>query len=132
MDLQLKNKVFIVTGGAKGIGEAITRELVNEGAIPVIAGRSEHEAHQLAEWISSVGGQCLTLVTELTNEGSCKAIVEATWKKFGRIDGIVNNAGVNDGAGLEKGPEAFRASIHLNLFHYYDLVHFALPYLKES
>lgn len=133
MDLKLKGKVFIVSGGGQGIGGAITKELVSEGAIPVIAGRSRAAGEELEKQITGSGGKCLNLVLELTEEGSCEAVVKAAAEAFGRIDGVVNNAGVNDGAGLEFGsPEAFRKSIHLNLFHYYDLVHFALPFLKKT
>ena len=73
--------------------------------------------------------QFLVILQILDN---CKQVIDETVERFGRIDGIINNAGVNDGAGLEAGPEAFRKSINLNLFHYYDLVHFALPWLKKS
>jgi L-fucose dehydrogenase len=133
MDLKLTDKVFIVTGGAKGIGEAITKELVNEGAIPVIVGRSKDAAEKLAEEINTAGGRCLVIVKELGVEDICKSIVDETVKAFGRIDGIVNNAGVNDSIGLEKGnPEAFKNSVLTNLTHYYDIVHYSLEYLKKS
>lgn len=133
MDLKLTGKVFIVTGGAKGIGEAITLELVKEGAIPVIVGRSKPEAENLAKKIGADGGRCLVIVKELGVDDVCKSIVDETVENFGRIDGIVNNAGVNDGVGLEKGnPEAFKKSVLTNLTHYYDVVHYALDYLKIS
>ena len=134
MDLHLTNKVFIVTGGAKGIGEAITRELVKEGAIPVIVGRSNFgEAEKLAEQITSEGGKCLVIVRELGVEDICQSVIEETITTFGQLDGIVNNAGANDGIGLEKGnPQAFKKSLLTNLTHYYDLVHYALPHLKKS
>ncbi len=133
MDLKLTGKVFIVTGGAKGIGEAITLELVKEGAIPVIVGRSKPEAENLAKKIGADGGRCLVIVKELGVDDVCKSIVDETVENFGRIDGIVNNAGVNDGVGLEKGsPEAFKKSVLTNLTHYYDVVHYALAYLKKT
>lgn len=133
MDLKLTGKVFIVTGGAKGIGEAITLELVKEGAIPVIVGRSKPEAENLAKKITADGGKCLVIVKELGVDDVCKSIIDDTVSTFGRIDGIVNNAGVNDSVGLEKGsPEAFKKSVLTNLSHYYDLVHYALTYLKKT
>ncbi len=134
MDLKLTDKVFIVTGGAKGIGEAITLELANEGAIPVIVGRSSKgEAEKLAEKISADGGQCLVIVKKLGVDDVCKSIIDETFATFGRIDGIVNNAGANDGVGLENGsPEAFKKSLFTNLTHYYDLVHYAVEYLKVT
>jgi len=133
MDLHLKEKVFIVTGGASGIGEAISLQLTNEGAIPAIVGKSEKKSKNLENLILSAGGQCLTIVRELGFDDVCREIVQQVLDTYGRIDGIVNNAGVNDGVGLENGnPTDFKNSLISNLTHYYDLVHYALPYLKKS
>jgi L-fucose dehydrogenase len=63
----------------------------------------------------------------------CKKVIDQTVLKYGRIDGLVNNAGVNDGVGLETGNyEKFIASLHKNLIHYYLLAHYSLPYLIQS
>lgn len=133
MDLNLQDKIFIVTGGAKGIGEAIVLELVSEGAIPVILGRSKEASQNLENTIKNEGGKCLNIIADLTGPGICEDAVTETINKFGAIHGVVNNAGVNDGAGLENGnPEAFRKSVSTNLMHYYDLVFYALPHLKKT
>jgi len=133
MDLQIRNKVFIVTGGSKGIGEGITQALADEGAIPVIATRSLGITEQLVAALQAKGTDAHYILGDLSELGNCKKVIEETVAKYGRIDGIVNNAGVNDGAGLEHGsPEKFRDSILKNLYHYYDLVFYALPYLKKS
>lgn len=130
MDLQLKDKVIIVSGGAKGIGEGIVRVLAAEGAIPVIIGRSEEDNLKV---VNSLGGRTSQVVAELTDPAQCENSVKAVIAKYGRIDGLVNNAGVNDGVGLEKGSyEQFIASLHKNLIHYYLLAHFALTELKKS
>ncbi|HEX5152772.1 MAG TPA: SDR family oxidoreductase [Parafilimonas sp.] len=133
MDLNLKNKIIIVSGGAKGIGEGISKLLAAEGATPVIIGRNEEDNLKTCADIRSAGGNCSQVVAELTNPGECKKAVEQVMKEFGRIDGLVNNAGVNDGVGLEHGDyEKFMASLHKNLVHYYLLAHYALPALKTS
>lgn len=132
MDLHLSNKVFIVTGGSKGIGESITRAIAAEGGIPVIATRSKQATEKLVQDLTVHGKKAHAVIGDLQVLENCKNAVEKTIKKYGRIDGIVNNAGINDGASLESGPEAFRTSLERNLYHYYDLVHYALPYLKES
>ncbi|MFN7117309.1 MAG: SDR family oxidoreductase [Saprospiraceae bacterium] len=133
MDLKLQDKVFIVTGGAKGIGEGIVRQLAAEGAIPVIVGRAQHEGEQLAQEIRQAGGEALAITIELGTPESCQEVVQQTFSKYHRIDGLVNNAGANDGVGLEKGnPEAYLASLQKNLHHYYYLAHYALPALKAS
>jgi L-fucose dehydrogenase len=133
MDLELTNKVIIVTGGAKGIGEGIVKALAKEGAIPVIVGRSEADNLKCVQAIEAAGGKAFGVVAELTDPDACKKAVEAVIKQYGRIEGLVNNAGVNDGVGLESGDyERFMASLHKNLVHYYLMAHYALPELKKS
>ncbi|MEI3797237.1 MULTISPECIES: SDR family oxidoreductase [unclassified Chitinophaga] len=133
MDLGLKDKIIIVTGGAKGIGAAISAVLAQEGAIPVIIGRSEADNLLQLERIREAGGNSAQAVAELTDPLACEKAVAAVAAEFGRIDGLVNNAGINDGVGLEKGSyEAFMQSLHRNLVHYYLMAHHALPFLKTS
>ena len=133
MDLQLKDKVIIVTGGAKGIGEGISRTLAAEGAIPVIVGRNAEDNEATAASIRAAGGRVTTVTAELNEPTACAFAVQATLDAHGRIDGVINNAGQNDGVGLEHGNyEAFMASLHKNLIHYYLIVHHALPALIRS
>lgn len=133
MDLHLQHKIIIVTGGAKGIGEGIVNVLATEGAIPVIVGRNEADNRKVVDEIEAAGKQAFQVVAELTQPEESEKAVQAVLKQYGRIDGIVNNAGVNDGVGLETGNyDAFIASLHKNLVHYYLMVHYALPALKES
>lgn len=130
MDLQLKDKVIIVTGGAKGIGEAIVELLAREGAVPAIIGRSETDNMATLE---KTGGRGFQVVAELTRPEECKHAVEEIIRHYGRIEGVVNNAGVNDGVNLEEGSyESFMESLHRNLVHYYLIAHHALPELKRS
>jgi NAD(P)-dependent dehydrogenase (short-subunit alcohol dehydrogenase family) len=133
MDLQLRDKVIIVTGGAKGIGEGIVRVLAAEGAIPVIVGRNGDDNRQAVNEVERAGGRAFQVVAELTQPDACAAAVRSALDQFGRIAGLVNNAGVNDGVGLESGNyEAFMASLHRNVVHYYLMAHHALPALKAS
>lgn len=133
MDLQLKDKIIIVTGGAKGIGEGISKVLAKEGAVPVIIGRSEADNLMTVKAIENEGGKAFAIAAELTKPEECEKAVRLTIEKYGRIDGLVNNAGVNDGVNLEHGNyEAFMASLHKNVVHYYLMAHHALPELKKS
>ncbi len=133
MDLQLQNKVIIVTGGAKGIGEGIVRLLAGEGAIPVIVGRSEEDNLKVVHAVETNGGKAWQVVAELTDPQASENAVKAIIAKFGRIEGLVNNAGVNDGVGLESGDyKRFMESLHKNVVHYYLMAHFALPQLIKS
>ena len=129
MNLDLKDKIIIVTGGAKGIGAGITKALAAEGAIPVVVGRDANDNDAIIKEV----GASLGITAELTHPEACENAVRITVEKFGRIDGLVNNAGVNDGIGLEKGNyESFIASLHKNVVHYYLMAHHALPELIKS
>lgn len=133
MDLGLANKVIIVTGGAKGIGEGIVHALARENAMPVIVGRNKENCESLCNTIVASGKSCGYVVAELTSNEECKRAVDEVVKKYNRIDGLVNNAGVNDGVGLVSGSyEKFLESLHRNLVHYYLMAHYSLPYLIKS
>jgi L-fucose dehydrogenase len=133
MDLNLKDKIIIVTGGAKGIGEGIVKVLASEGAIPVIVGRNEEDNQRLLKSLESSGLKAFQTVAELTNPNDSEKAIKAVLKEFGRIDGLVNNAGVNDGVGLESGDyQRFMESLHKNVVHYYLMAHYALQALKLS
>ncbi len=133
MDLKLKNKVIIVTGGSKGIGFGICKVLAQEGAIPVILGRNKTTIASAVKELKDAGGMVGFAFVELTHPEECKNAVASVLKEFGRIDGLVNNAGVNDGVSLADGGYAnFMDSIHKNLMHYYLITHHALPALKKA
>jgi L-fucose dehydrogenase len=133
MELNLKNKVIIVTGSAKGIGEGIALGLAQEGAIPIVVGRNEEDNNKVLEKIKSLGGNGFQVTAELTSNEACRMAVDKVAKQFGRIEGLVNNAGVNDGVSLSNGSyEDFVKSLHKNLIHYYLMAHYALPELKKS
>jgi L-fucose dehydrogenase len=130
MDLGLKGKHILVSGGAKGIGAGIVQILSEEGAIPIIIGRNEEDNLKMLE---SIGNKGFDITADLIHNEACADAVQQAVKLAGSIDGLVNNAGVNDGIGLEKGNYTdFIASLHRNLVHYYLLAQHALPYLKKS
>ena len=133
MNLHLENKIIIVTGGAKGIGLGICKVLALEGAIPVIIGRKDSDNQLAIKEIEAAGGIAKSVVAELTKPEDCENAIKQIVAEFGRIDGLVNNAGVNDGVGLENGNyNSFIESMHKNLVHYYLMAHHALPELKKS
>lgn len=133
MNLNLKEKVIIVTGGAKGIGEGIASQLALEGAFPVIIGRNEDDNKRALETIQAAGGFGFQVEAELSDPAECEKAVRLTMERFGRIHGLVNNAGANDGVGLENGNyERFMASLHKNVIHYYLMAQHCLPALRAS
>lgn len=133
MDLGLANKVILVTGGASGIGAAITRACLRENARVVILSRVSDDVSRFMEEIGASTADCDLIPLELSDWKACEHAIQQVEQIHGRIDGIVNNAGFNDGVGLESGsPERFMESLRENLLHYYSLVHFALPALRRS
>ncbi len=133
MNLGLREKVIIVTGGAKGIGEGISESLALESAMVAIVGRNETDNLRCIEKIQATGGQAFSFVADLSNPSECAQVVDKIAATFGKIDGLVNNAGLNDGVGLETGNyEKFIKSINANLTHYYLMAQACLPYLKKS
>jgi L-fucose dehydrogenase len=131
MDLQLKRRVVIVTGGAAGIGGAISLLLAREGAIPVILGRSPMTP-EFQQQLSALQPRAMFLKLDLRDETACADAVSRTHAGLGRIDGLVNNAGINDGVSLEAGRAAFVNSLEANLIHYYVMAHYCLPHLQAS
>lgn len=133
MDLRLKDKVVVITGGAQGIGAAISQACAEEGAIPVIVNRDSEPARSFATRLQEAGSRCELLTINLEAPESCKLAIDEALSRCGRIDALVNNAGANDKVGLENGtPLEFIESIHRNLWHYYSMAHYALPALKAA
>lgn len=131
MDLGLKDKVVVVTGGASGIGAAISIGLAEEGAIPVIYARSTPAPDFLAQ-LAAHQPKAGWVQADLSQDAACRAAVAETRAKWGAVHALVNNAGANDGVGIDAGPEAFRASLDQNLIHYYTLVHLLADDLRAA
>lgn len=132
MNLLLQDKVIIVTGGAKGIGRSIVLALAEEGAIPIVVGRKQNDNDIVVAEVAEKGGTAFGVEAELTRPEACELAVRKVLDRYGKIDGLVNNAGLNDGVSLEHGGyEEFMRGLHNTLIHYYLMAHFALPSLKE-
>jgi L-fucose dehydrogenase len=134
MDLHLKNKIVVVTGaaGEKGsIGETIVQSLANEGAIPVIVCRNDR-GYGYEKALQDRGVDTLFVKTDLKDPKQIEAAVKVIGDKYGRIDALINNVGVNDGAGLGASIEAFMDSLQLNLVSFFAMTKYCLPYLKKS
>ncbi len=129
MDLGLRDKIVLVTGGAKGIGAATVKAFVAEDCKVVIVDRDTEAGPVLAK---SSGSKACFVETDLTNLKSCKQAVEQTVSWFGGLDVLVNNAGFNDGLGLETSPEDFMTSVQNNLLHVYAMTHYALPQIRKG
>ena len=134
MDLHLKDKVVVVTGaaGIKGsIGETIVQSLATEGAIPIIVCRNDR-GYGYEKELQERGIDALFVKTDLTNPEQIEAAVKAIAKKYGRIDALINNVGVNDGVGLDASIDDFMWSLKLNLVSFFAMTKYCLPYIKKS
>ncbi len=126
MDLVLKDKVFIVTGGAQGIGLAIVKGALSEGARVCLLDRNTPCDIDLSQ------EQLVYLKCDLEKEQDIKSCVAFVIQKWGTINGLVNNAGINDAIGISDGLKAFEKSLQKNLLHYFGMLHHCLDYLKKS
>ena len=133
LDLGLKDKVILVSGGGAGIGAAITRACLEEGARVVVIGRASANVEAFMAEMRRESAPCELVTTELGEAAQCAEAMAGILRKYDSIYGLVNNAGANDGVGLERGSVArFSESLQQNLVHYYALAHYVLPALIES
>jgi L-fucose dehydrogenase len=133
VDLGIKDHLILVTGGGSGIGAAITRACLAEGASVVSLGRITEAVRHLRTELEAAKSPCEFMDAELADNTQCRRAIEHVKERYGRLDGLVNNAGSNDGISLEHGsPDRFTESLRQNLLHYYSLAHYALPLLKQS
>jgi len=133
MNLGLEDSVILVTGGGAGIGAAITRACLDEGATVVVVSRASDNVKKFLAEMRDAGRQCDFVEAHLADSTQCERAVEHVRSKYGRLLGLVNNAGANDGVGLASGtPDRFVESLKQNLVHYYALAHYALPMLKDG
>lgn len=132
---KLKDKVAIITGGDSGLGRAAAIAFVKEGAKVVIPYYNEHEdAEYTKDYIELLGGECLLLSGDIVNHKFCKYIVEQTLQQFGKIDILINNAGVQyqQDALQDISDEQFDRTMKVNIYGMFYLTKEVLPYLKSG
>lgn len=132
MEKLLADKVAVVTGGARGIGEAIVRKFSEEGAAVSFIDINKILGVSLDQELKELGYNTFFFHGNLMKSSTVVDFIGKTVNKFNKMDILVNNAGVNDFIGLEDDPKKFIASLEKNLFHYFYTAHYALPYLIQS
>lgn len=134
MDLGLKNKIVVVTGaaGIKGsIGETIVQSLANEGAIPVIVCRNDR-GYGYQKELQERGIDAIFVKTDLSDPAQIEKAAKTIGDKYGHIDVLINNVGVNDGAGLDASIDDFMYSLKLNLVSFFAMTKYCLPYIIKA
>lgn len=133
MNLQLQCRVILVAGSASGIGEAIVQTLAAEQAIPCILHNDEENGKRLVAQLRSIRSEAHFFPVELPDAEACEEVVQLIAARLGRIDGIVNNTGPDDGVGLAQGEHhRFLQSLHNHVGHYYSISRAGLPALKRA
>ena len=133
MDLGLKDKLIVVSGGCAGIGAAIAHACLTEGARVVALARPSKNVDDFMAGMHAAGARCTLVEAHLEDAQQCAQAIRAIEKEHGDIFGLVNNAGVNDRVGLDSGSvDQFVESLQKNLVHYYALAHSALASLKRT
>jgi len=131
MDLGLAGKVVVITGGASGIGEAMTRLCLSEGARVIVLTRMTARAAEVAHEMQEMKAAFRVIELEMADTEGCLRVMTELGASEGRIDVLVNNAAINDGVGLESGnPVRFAESLTMNLVSSYALANAALRWLK--
>jgi len=133
MSSRLQGKVIVVTGAAQGIGFECARMAAAEGASVVLGDIQKERGEESAAKIRATGGQAIFQLADLTEESQCAALVAAAEKKFGKLDGLVNNAGWFPRARLEETTtELWDKVLNVNLRSAFYVTKFAVPRMRES
>lgn len=133
MDLELGGKVVLVTGGSDGLGAALARRLVREGAKVALCARGVEKLEATAASLRAEGGDVLTVQADVSKEWQVEHFVDAAHARFGRVDALVNNAGIAAARAFATVSDAeWEADLQLKLFAAIRASRQAFPMLKEA
>ena len=129
----IQNKVVIITGASSGIGEKTARKLSAEGAITVLVARRKERIDALTQEINSSGGSAMAIVADITDNEVCKSVINQVKDRYGKIDVLVNNAGVMlIGQWNEASVEEWESMVKVNLLGLMYMTHAALPEMNKN
>lgn len=133
MTQALQHKVVVITGASSGLGEAAARHLAAQGASLVLGARRADRIESLADELNRAGGKALAVATDVTDHTQVKALVDAAVQTYGRIDVMINNAGLMPHAPLERLKiDEWDRMIDVNIKGVLYGIAAALPYMKEQ
>jgi NADP-dependent 3-hydroxy acid dehydrogenase YdfG len=133
MENNIKDKVVIITGASSGMGEAAAKHLATLGATVVLGARRADKIEKLAKDINETGGKALSIKADVTNLDEVKNLVDTAVKQFGRVDVIINNAGVMPLSPMDRlNVEEWNTMIDVNIKGVLNGIAAVLPYMKEQ
>jgi len=133
MSNNIKGKVVVITGASSGLGEATAKHLSAEGAIVVLGARRSDRIRSLADELNAKGGKALAVATDVTHHDQVKKLVDAAVDKFGRIDVMINNAGLMPHSPLERLKiEDWNRAIDVNIKGVLYGIAAALPHMQRQ
>ncbi len=131
--VDFRGRTVLITGGSRGLGLSIARQLASEGANLVLVARSESELESAARELESEGARVFTVVADVTRKEECERAVRAAATRFGSLDALVNDAGVIQVGPLEHmSDDDFKSAIDLHIYAPLWMMRAALPYLKKG
>ncbi|OYP38823.1 SDR family oxidoreductase [Rhodopirellula sp. MGV] len=134
MKIDLSDEVILVTGGSEGIGAGIAKCCADCGARVAVLARDQRELQDVVDEIESDGGSAMLVVADVTDETEMKTAIEQVVEHFGKLTGLVANAGTN-GTWTpidEMSPEEWRSTIDVNLTGTYLAIHFSVPFMRHA
>lgn len=130
--MDIREKVTIITGASTGIGRATARLFAEHGAIVVLAARSTDKLEALARELQALGQQALAIPTDVTQEEAVRQLVAKTIERYGRVDILINNAGVGGAGAIAEYPaDAYRQLIDLNVFGPFYGMQAVIPHMRQ-
>ena len=134
MQNTFREKTVIVTGASSGIGKELALRLADEGAWLALAARNAQRLDSLAGECQQRGSKAIAIPTDVADESQCRALIQRTQETYGRIDTLVNNAGIDVVSKLEDLPDLrlFKQVVDVNFYGTVHCTYYALPYLKET
>lgn len=132
--MDFKDNVVVLTGASTGIGEALAYQLAGQGARLALAARNPEKLEAVAAECRQRGGQALVVIADVTDEDQCKALIERTVAEYGRIDTLINNAGLSMWMKFEDVEDlaSLEYLMRVNFFGSMYCTYYALPWLKKT
>lgn len=129
-----RERVGIITGASAGIGKALALQLAAQGAKVVLAARRAERLQQLESQCRQLGGDALSISTDVRDESQCKVLIDKTITTFGRLDMLINNAGMAASALFDEFPDLhlFKHTVDVNFYGAVYCTYYALPHLKKT